>query len=851
MSTGNEETDDNEGSDGQGPAAGDPGQEPVDLRGARGAQLGNRNIQINIVQDRVSTHPDPEEADRADEAFAARYRAFVVRAFDQFEFFGVDPGGVPRRHGFERGYYAPTLVPHEPANGGPASSGERADRALGPHRRVVVRGVAGAGKSTLLRWLGWQAAKAAPADEPPPIPFLVELGRYVGATVPDLEQLVPEPLRRGIPANWVSRMLTAGRVLLLLDGLDEMPPRDRAKVEDWLQEHLYLSEKIRCMVSTRPSVVAEQRWVDEGFRRFDLLPMSRYNIERYVRGWHGVAREDYPADTEPDREARQWLTECEDNLLKTLDNRPALGGMSANPLLCGLLCALHRDGEHLPENRKDVYDAALDLLMRRWPILRQRRRNIDDGDIDRLGEQETDVATGVRLNSQELQKLLQRLAFWMVANHELVLGRETAPKRARSSMAGLREDDPHRVLQYLAQECGLLRELPDRSLQFLHRTFRDHLAAKEVVEEENINLMLERADRPHWHDVVVMAGAHARPGERAAMLRTLVERADGEPANRETFVLLASAILEQAPVLPARQAEVRALVDTAVRGLIPPRSPDAADKLADVGPLVLDLLPELDTLTDDEKVLVVRTLAGIAAGDNPANAVARIQWLMEHSPRSRVKRMLEQLLMVWGRRGGYESYAQNVLREISLSDYQVSLQNPRRSKHIDHLKTITNLILREDSGSLAPVAALPSLRRLRLVRNTRVDLRPLGGARSLRVLELSACSAMVEARPIDVSPIRRMSLRRLKISDFPTKVDLSGLAGVRLHSLHLSGGALQDDITLPAGLEVRLLTLLARGRSRVDFTQVRGVRSLIIDRTPDKDELAALPELQRLIVVTR
>lgn len=242
---------------------------------------------------------------------------------------------------------------------------------------MLVRGVAGSGKSTLLRWLGYQAA---PDGEPAPIPFLLELGHFIGADLPDLTELVAAPLRTGMPAGWVSRMLADGRVLLLLDGLDEVPADERAKVESWLADHLMLNRNIRCVVSTRPSVVAEQRWVDEGFHRFDLLPMSRYNIGRFVRGWHEVARADFPADTAGDRDARAWLDECETNLLKTLADWPALGGMSANPLLCGLLCALYRDGQHLPENRKDVYDAALDLLLVRWPGNRRRRRGTDRGD---------------------------------------------------------------------------------------------------------------------------------------------------------------------------------------------------------------------------------------------------------------------------------------------------------------------------------------------------------------------------------------------------------------------------------------------------------------------------------------
>ena len=106
-----------------------------------------------------------------------------------------------------------------------------------------------------------------------------------------------------------------------------------------------------------------------------------------------------------------------------------------------------------------------------------------------------------------------------------------------------------------------------------------------------------------------MAGAHARPRERAEILTRLINRSDTEPANRESLVLLAHAILEQATVLPIDRLDVRTLVDNAVQGLIPPQSTNAADRLADVGPLVLDLLPDTGRCTDDEQVLLPHALA--------------------------------------------------------------------------------------------------------------------------------------------------------------------------------------------------------------------------------------------------
>lgn len=326
-----------------------------------------------------------------------------------------------------------------------------------------------------------------------------------------------------------------------------------------------------------------------------------------------------------------------------------------------------------------------------------------------------------------------------------------------------------------------------------------------MVDEENINLMLERADRPHWHDVVVMAGAHARPKERAAMLRELVQRSSSEQANRETFVLLATAILEQAPVLPSDQPEVRALVNGAVQGLIPPKSTTAAERLADVGALVLDLLPELESLSDDQQVLLVHTLAGIAASPNPSNAVEWILRLVRRAERPLAKRVIEQLLQLWGRRGDYESYARDVLGDIPFGGYEVSLQNPRRIEHVGYLRTITNLVLREDSGSLKQVATLPDLRWLRLVRNIRVSLTQLEGAPSLRMLHLQACSAVSDSRPVDLTPVGRMSLHRLEISGFPTKVDLQSersdphSESVSVGNSHAADSAFTQCAHMPTG----------------------------------------------------
>lgn len=813
------------------------------------------------VPERSAQLPDVLPApDRADEEFADRYRAFVARTLDRFEFFGVDPRGIPRRHGFATGYVPLTVSPRDTgaeSRNNAVTAGIRADQALGDQERALVRGVAGSGKSTLLRWLGFHAARH-PGDEvePGPVPFVLELARFGGGRPPSLDQLIAPVLRSEMPAGWVGRMLAEGRVLLLLDGLDEIPPRERRHVEDWVDEHVTAHPGTRCIVSTRPSVVAEAWWADRGFQRYDLLPMSRHSIDQYVHSWHEVARDDQPATAIGD-EVREELTRCERQLLITLSNRPALRGMSANPLLCGLLCALHLErAEHLPESRKQVYDAALDLLLVRWPHLRRRHRALDGGERTGGGSRGSasapEAGTEPPLRGEGMTKLLQRIAFWLVINRQMMLTKELAPRRLESAMLGLRGDGtPKRVEEYLAHESGVLREMPDGSLEFIHRTFRDHLAAKEAVEEDNLPLLLDNADKPHWHDVVVMAGAHARPSERLWLLRQLLERAKAEPAHRDALNLLAAAILEQTDVLPQQDGsspDVRKQVNQAIATLIPPPGRPAADQLAAAGSFVLDLLPDPGSVNDEQAVLVVRAAARIAARWNPSGAVEKILQYLVAGFRSQ-GRMINELLEPWGRHGDYETYARDVLSEIDFSRFDVDLQNGRRIDHIGHLQSIVALTLRNSVMDLSPLTTLPDLWRLTLRDNEMTSLHPLTGARSLRVLVLDRCARNAGALPVDLSPLGEMQLSRLVISGITTRVDLAGLSGVRLDSLCLASRPRGRE-RLPAGLHVRHLSLVSGARG-IRFDEVGGVRSVVLDWSPEADLpalTAGLPDLRRLVL---
>ncbi|MEK8172921.1 hypothetical protein NKH77_39725 [Streptomyces sp. M19] len=119
------------------------------------------------------------------------------------------------------------------------------------------------------------------------------------------------------------------------------------------------------------------------------------------------------------------------------------------------------------------------------------------------------------------------------------------------------QGDAALVLDHLISRSGLLRQPTADTLDFVHRTFQDYLGAKAAVEGRDLGVLTRHAHDDQWEDVIRMAIAHARPNERATLLRRIVTRGDRTVKHRTRLHLLALACLEQAIELdPAVREEV-------------------------------------------------------------------------------------------------------------------------------------------------------------------------------------------------------------------------------------------------------------------------------------------------------
>ncbi|MEV6242144.1 NACHT domain-containing protein [Lentzea sp. NPDC051838] len=763
-------------------------------------------------------------ADQQQLALVASHRDFEDRYADQvahslggLELFGVSRGRAPRRHSFDSSYVS-LAVARVGDTDELTGAGLPVAAALTDTPRVLIRGGAGAGKTTFLRWLAMNAlgeTRTSGNEWLGLVPFFVPLRQFT--TLPKPEDFISSTasmIEEEKPAGWVTARLKEGRALVLVDGVDEVVWERRAEARLWLQQLVNAYPDARYAITTRPAAVPEDWLEDVGFETFDLLPLSDKGVRDFVEAWHTAAR-DEPGLT---RDARVWLTECETRLVATLAKRPDLRRLASSPLLAGLLCALHQDRNmHLPRDRRSLYEAALDLLLVRW-------------DEDR----------GLALPSfskEEQLVLLQRFAYSLVRNRELMVPRSEAVHRLGNAMRGLRshEIDPDDAMQRLLERAGLLREVSSERVQFVHRTFRDYLAAKEVVDAGDLNLLVDRAHLDEWHDVVVMAVAHARPRERARVLMDLLAGNDDtrkDERGRDKLRLLALACLEQADVIEPETA--RAQVTAAAASLIPPKSFAHADALSEAGSFVVDLLPGPEAT--EAAAYIVRTLANIG-GEGAWERIAEFV-AVDHAM------VIDELLRAWRNTPDAENYAKTVLSKVDFGDRRVDVRGWHRIQFILHLEKLRYVRCIGNINPLDPLGAMPALHRLELWQNEVMrDLSPLGISGSLKELHLSRCRPLGR---IDLSPVRDLDELHLHFS----RVDLASLDGGTLRRLQIRDTETDDGLAaLPALPALRELAIDHRPPySLAGLERWPTITTLEVFGVPSASDLRVLPSLEHVVV---
>jgi len=557
--------------------------------------------------------------------FEEEYRRAVARNLDVLELFGANVSLASRRHSLSIAYVT-LSVSRSNLKAKPSSKSSDIDdnrfspeplsmhgedriethaatdvlsaiECLSSTNRLLIRGVAGAGKTTLLQWIAVKSAlngfEAPLADWNDTVPFFIRLRHCAEGSLPAPNQfpsLVSSTIAEGMPAGWVKEQLLAGRGLVLIDGVDEVSEARQEDIRIWLRDLVGTYGKNRFVVSARRHI--DEDWLEgEEFESAETQPMDVSQIKAFIEHWHAAAKNGLRDDAEIAK-LEQYSRDLQSAVVATVPLRK----LATNPLLCAMLCALHRERlTHLPKDRIQLYRECIQLLLER----REKLRGIDYSEYPDLS-----------LRQQEL--LLQELSYYLVTNEWSSIEWEKASDRLQPKLAAM-EGIPsgatvEKVLRYFVERSGVVREPVKGRIDFIHRTFQEFFAAQAAIDARDIGVLIKNAHDPEWREILILATGLARDKERDDLIGGLVRRGDNilNRKHRHRLHLLAAACLETALSI---DPYVKAESQKRIAGLLPLKNNKDVTAFASAGDLAVPyLLRSFDA--DSGDTAVQRALAG-------------------------------------------------------------------------------------------------------------------------------------------------------------------------------------------------------------------------------------------------
>jgi formylglycine-generating enzyme required for sulfatase activity len=328
----------------------------------------------------------------------------------------------------------------------------------------------------------------------------------------------------GKTLDYLKRIASTHGALVLLDGLDECGNlKQRNRVLAGVKEFMKTTgSRCRFLLTARPYAWEEaQKTTAQGQpdATYTLAEFNRAQIKQFINAWYNARLKLNPGCMSLDdveRKIKDMEQACKrDDLLL----------LAKNPLLLTLMAALHTQRSSLPDDRVELYNESVDLLMLRW--------NHRSGPVKALLEE----LAVPELKISSFRGVLEKLALQV---HEESVGTEGPTDinehrliEAFRPLVGHSRDKAATIVEYIENRAGLLigqgHKKGERQFTFAHRTFQEYLAACALAHRQDFNescVRLARQAPAHWAMVLPMAARVANVERGAGAADALVGRQD-------------------------------------------------------------------------------------------------------------------------------------------------------------------------------------------------------------------------------------------------------------------------------------------------------------------------------------
>lgn len=362
-------------------------------------------------------------------------------------------------------------------------------------QNFLIIGNAGSGKTSLLRHIQLQiSSESLDAENSSDriLPFYISLREFQGQIKTTLAALLEErtalleertPLlvRKNLREKYIEESLNNGRILMLLDGLDEIKnERDAHEIMKSITQWGQMYETCKFIVTSRPNRL-EELDIPNLFKRFSLLPFSDGQITEFLRKWTNHVFEDLldvfedPSSYQQNRLILRRLA-----LENAIMSRPALKDLAANPLMLTLMCTTHYFTGSIPNSRTFIFQESIGLLLNK---------------------------VNSNIPKHHLIFVIEQIAFDYQTYHITVSDKNYVHKSIEKSKRIFSIDfSTENILNELIERSGLLYERLPNQVSFVHYSFQEFFAARYIIDSGmEVSGLKDFLNDQWWRNVLLLS----------------------------------------------------------------------------------------------------------------------------------------------------------------------------------------------------------------------------------------------------------------------------------------------------------------------------------------------------------
>lgn len=358
-------------------------------------------------------------------------------------------------------------------------------KALAEAGHIVILGGPGSGKSTSLQFLGLCFANNDSKERLDlnevriPVRISLNQSNYAEAFATPgqgIEKSLSREVSDYLPISaeeafeLVCTWRDTGQLLILLDGLDEVPDKLRSDLRTAIINFCsYRGQNCRVLISSRMTGYIV---LGGGFKEFELVSFDKdEEISLYLQYWLASLRPEWKDSTQ-----KRVV-----DILEELRQQSSLRQMKDNPLFLRLIAEVYSFSEEITHSRMELYEKWIERL---WQIAQDRG--------------------GLSEQKETIMQSLEAIAWilLMPRQHRQIALRDL---QKRNELVSATWDDkreivlPEKDLVFLGEKLGLLSQVGGR-IRFTYQSIHEYFIARRLrkfwkTNNHNIRLFL----RPRLH----------------------------------------------------------------------------------------------------------------------------------------------------------------------------------------------------------------------------------------------------------------------------------------------------------------------------------------------------------------